>query len=429
MAIIASKPATGALLLSILAASSALSGLPAMARAAAAPSVQVDVIRAPGARPAPQSAEEGIWTISADAEREAGFSSTIEKDAALNAYVRGIQCKVAADYCDDLRLGIFRRPALNATVMPNGYTEVWTGLLLRAENEAQLAFVMGHEFAHYRGNHSIRQFESVRNRQGAMLALSIVIGAAASFDPNFIDYAQYADILRTAAYLGQIAALFAFSREFEREADAVGQALMVDAGYAPDQAAKVWETVISLQRASDNLEVRRADTRGGIFRTHPITSERMADLNSGAQRLVGASPSALELGAERYRAAIRPFLQDWLRDEIRRRDYGATLALLEHLRPGGDEGVVAFFEGEAYRLRRGPGDDARAIEAYQKATGFADAPADTWREMGNLLGRTGDRAGAVAALERYLTLVPTAQDAALVGRMLERFKAQTEQAG
>ncbi|MCU0881610.1 MAG: M48 family metalloprotease [Hyphomonadaceae bacterium] len=386
------------------------------------PSAAVEVVRAAGARPLPQSSEDGIWTISAEAEREARLSPALITDPGLNAYVREIQCKVAVGYCDDLRLGVFRRPALNATVMPNGYTEVWTGLLLRATNEAQVAFVLGHEFAHFRGNHSLRQFESMRARQGALLALNIVIGAMATFDADFINYSQYADILRTAAYWGNIAGLFAFSREFEREADSVGQALMVEAGYAPDQAAAIWETALALQQASDNLQTRRLDTRGGIFRTHPITGERMADLAAGAERLAGPAGASLTLGAERHRAAIRPFLSDWLRDEIRRRDYGAMLALVERLRLGGDEGVMDFYAGEAYRLRRAAGDDVTALTAYQRATGFPDAPAETWRELAMILFRNDDKPGAIAALQTYLERAPEAADAALMRRTLDRWQ-------
>lgn len=98
-----------------------------------------------GLQPNPATDEGGLWEVSAKAERGAQQSADINKDPALNAYVRSVTCKVAAPYCDDIRIYVMDREVFNAQMAPNGYSEVWTGLLLRATNEAELAFVLGHE--------------------------------------------------------------------------------------------------------------------------------------------------------------------------------------------------------------------------------------------------------------------------------------------
>lgn len=387
------------------------------------------LVRPPGARPVAQSVEHNLWTASADAEREAMRSALRIENEALQAYVREVTCKVVPDHCPDVRVQAFRRPAFNAFVMPNGYIEVWSGLMLRASNEAELAFVLAHEGAHFTGNHSLRQWESAKRTQGALLALSIVASAAASFDANYVDYGRYVDVLTTAAYLGGLASLFAYSREFEFEADAVGQQRLAAAGYDPRAAANIWRTVIRLDQSSDNERVRRSESRGSVFRTHPLTMDRLTALETQAASLpVGqgrfeAAPGTGELGEARYRAMIRPFLAAWLRDELRGRDFGATLALLTQLEAGGDPGVTGYFKGEVYRLRRSAGDEDRAIAAYQAATSHADCPPEAWRELGTSLNRRGDRAGALAAFEAYIAHAPAAPDAQLVARQIERLRA------
>lgn len=395
---------------------------------AAQESVQV---RPPGARPVAQSVEHNLWAASADAEREAMRSALRIEDERLQSYVRDVTCRVVPDHCDDVRAQAFRRPAFNAFVMPNGYIEVWSGLMLRASNEAELAFVLAHEGAHFTGNHSLRQWESAKRTQGALLALSIVASAAASFDANYVDYGRYVDVLTTAAYLGGLASLFAYSREFEFEADAVGQQRLAAAGYDPRAAANIWRTVIRLDQASDNERIRRSESRGSVFRTHPLTMDRLTTLETAAATLpVGTgrfdgAPQSGELGEARYRAMIRPFLAAWLRDELRGRDFGATLALLTQLEAGGDPGVTGYFKGEVYRLRRSAGDEDRAIAAYQAATSHADCPPEAWRELGTSLNRKGDRAGALAAFEAYIAQAPAAPDAQLVARQIERLRAAT----
>ena len=59
------------------------------------------------------------------------------------------------------------RPAFNASIAANGYMEVWSGLLLRVDDEAQLAFVLGHEIGHYRERHSVALMRTLRGRANA----------------------------------------------------------------------------------------------------------------------------------------------------------------------------------------------------------------------------------------------------------------------
>lgn len=61
---------------------------------------------------------------------------------------------------------------------PNGYMEIWTGLMLRAQNEAQLAYVIGHEIGHYQERHSLERWRAVRNTTTALAFVRIAASAA-----------------------------------------------------------------------------------------------------------------------------------------------------------------------------------------------------------------------------------------------------------
>jgi predicted Zn-dependent protease len=256
------------------------------------------------ARPAVETDEGGLWGLSDRAEQEARASGQLESDATLNAYLRDVACRVAGSYCGDIRLYIMNRPYFNASMFPNGYMEVWSGLLLRAEDEAQLAFVLGHEVGHYSERHSLFMLRTMRNRSTAAAVFSIVAGAAG------------VPIVGDIVYLGTLASVFGFSRENEAEADQTGFNNAVAAGYDPQAGARIWRNLVAETRASDDPDVRRSETRGSIFRTHPLTAERIEALTERAE---GAPPG--EMHRERYRAAIRPFLEPWLRADLRRRDF------------------------------------------------------------------------------------------------------------
>jgi beta-barrel assembly-enhancing protease len=383
-----------------------------------APEILQAQARPAGQRPPNGTVEASIWDLSDKAEIEAKRAGQLIRDPSLNAYVNGIRCKVAVEYCGDMRSYLMTRPAFNASMAPNGYMEVWSGLLLRAENEAQVAFVIAHETGHFQENHSIEAWRNVRSRANWAMGLSIVAGAAGA--PSYVG-----DLI----YLGAIASIFGFSRENESQADTIGFERAIAAGYDPAQGAELWRILIAESAASQFPEVRRREARSSIFNTHPVSAVRASTLDDMSRKAIAtANTTATQskswtIGRETHRAAIRPFLGPWLRDELRRRDYGQTEALLTRLKSlGTDLGVLTFYEGELYRLRRKEGDLEKALLAYQNAATHPDAPADTWRELGDAHVRAGKPAEAVTALQTYLTKAPNASDRALVSARIERMR-------
>lgn len=382
-----------------------------------------------GARPDMATDEGGLWEVSDKAEKVARQSAELDRDPALNAYVRDVACKVARDHCADIRVYVLDRPFFNASMAPNGYTEVWSGALLRATDEAELAFILGHEVSHFDQNHSLLAWRRQKSTANAMMVLSVgmaVAGAAAAAGaPTYDSARSITDATRgliDVVYLAGMASLFGFSRENELEADRLGLRRAVQAGYAPSAASETWRGRTGENQASDFKRVRAAGVRTNIFASHPVDAERLAAL----QAETAALPSGGELGRARHRAAIRPHLSAWLRDDLRRRDFGQTLYLVERLAAGGEDlGVLNFYRGEAYRQRRAEGDLALARAAYLTAAAYPDAPVAVWRELGDLRRKEGDLAGARVAYETYLTRASDAEDAWIVQDSLNSLKSGT----
>lgn len=379
--------------------------------------------RIPGLKPASDSAEAGFWDVMDKAEREARRKAELNTDPALNAYVRDLICQMAGEHCGDIRLYVMDRPFFNAQMAPNGYAEVWSGLLLRCEDEAELAFVLGHEVTHFVENHTIEAHRAEKSRRNTAMVLMVgvaVVGAVATAGSTDYQSAQSINDatsgLVDAIYLASIASYFRFSREQEAEADLQGVRRLASAGYRPGASATIWRGMIAESTKSDFDRVRKQNTRLGIFDSHPLEPERAARLEVEAAKLTAAAKPV----QNRHRAAIRPFLGAWLKDDLRRRDYGETLHIIDRLAQSNEDlGVLNFYRGEAYRQRARDGDLARAATAYRDATVHSDAPSVAWRELGEALRRSGDRPAARAALETYLARAPDAEDAWMVRETLE----------
>ena len=350
----------------------------------------------PGIRPAADTDEAGLWYAMDKVEANLKTSGRIVHDPALNAYVRRVLCRIAPEICDDIRIYIVRTPNFNASMAPNGVMQVWTGLILRSRNEAQFAYVLGHETAHYLRRHSVQIWRNIRSTTNGMVFVQLLTA--------FAGVGFVGDIAQLVA-LGSI---YGFSRDNEREADDIGFELLARAGYDPYEAAKVWESLIEEKEAADS------DDQLIFFSTHPASEERMATLNERADEMT-ADGARGETGRDRFLAETLRFRTGYIRDELRARDYARTQVLLDHLFKDGESlGKLHYMQGELYRLRGDEDDDEKALAAYARATQTGNAPPETFRSQGTVLQRTGDIPGARTAFEQYLVAEPDADDRKMI---------------
>lgn len=355
-----------------------------------------DAPLAPGYRPDGTTDEGGIWSAMDKVEGELKHSRHLIRDPALNAYVEDIVCRLAGDHCPDIRVYLVRTPHFNASMAANGMMQVWSGLLLRSRNEAQLAAVLGHEMGHYLRRHTLNGWRNRRNTSDLMAFMTI--GLAVAGTPG--------SVINLANHMA-VAGMFAFNRDQEREADDIGVRLMAKAGYTPIEASRVWEQMIAEQDAE-------GASRSGnlLFATHPEPEERLATLRQRGTEL--SAPGQTD-GAARFRRQMREIRMTLFQDELRLRQFPRTLVLLERLsRDVPPDGDILFFYGEFYRLRDEQGDLLRARDAYEHSIATGDFPPQALRGLGFILRQQGERHHARDVLQRYLTLVSDAPDRALI---------------
>ena len=358
----------------------------------------------PGARPPSNTDEAGLWMVMDRTERETGTAGNLVGDPDLNAYVAEVACRVAGEYCNDVRVYLIRRPAFNASMAPNGMMSVWTGLLLRVRNEAQLATVLGHELGHYLRRHSLQRMRDIIAKTNGLIFFQIAVGAAG------------ASPIGDLAALGVLGSIQAYGRDHEREADGYGLLFLHRAGYDPREASKIWAQLL---RERDADPEKKSPSL--FFASHPPSEERrdvLAELGTTLQAQSGATKT----GRDRFLAKVLPRRGDWLRDELNLRSFAATDVMLDDLLvddPSPAE--IYFFKAELRRLRNDEGDNKAALELYDKALSAAGTPpADIQRSRGGVLLRLGDNAAAAQAFQAYLDAAPQAPDRLIIEDMIRR---------
>ncbi|MES2976086.1 MAG: M48 family metallopeptidase [Pseudomonadota bacterium] len=374
----------------------ALAGAAPVLGQAAAPAPAASLVPQRFARPSIDTDEGGLWAMMDREEARLRRSPFTIRDPALGSYLRDLVCKLTDDHCPDIRIHAVRTPLFNASMSPNGMMQVWSGLLLRVENEAQLAAVLGHELGHYLERHSIERLRDVKSR-----------AAFAQFMGMF-------GVVGAIGQLGVIASMFAFSREHETRADRLGMQLLARAGYDGREAAKVWENLLGEARITGGADVGR---RSPMMATHPPIETRRDDL------LALAGDAGGKLNAAEYGRVILPHRMGWLQDEIRRGQYEESIVLFDRmLRDVPGDAQAMYARGEVYRQRAGDNDMQRSLDDLTRATGMANPPAEAFRALGLVHKQQTNGDAAVTAFEKYLTASPDAADAGLIKTYISQLK-------
>lgn len=187
---------------------------------------------------------------------------------------------------------------VNAFALPGGYLGVHLGLIGVVTTRDELASVLAHELSHVTQRH-ISRLMTQQSKQTPLLLGAMVLGAlAASKNPG---------ATQALVVGGQALAMqnqLNFSRDMEREADRIGYGLMEPAGFAPQGFVSMFDKLQQANRLNDNGS-------WPYLRSHPLTSERMADMHSrippggsGAPAAANAPASTLEHAMVAARARV-----------------------------------------------------------------------------------------------------------------------------
>ena len=364
----------------------------------------------PGFKPTERD-EQGLWQQMDRVEEEISGSTLLIQDPALNTYLKNLIGKVGGPAARDMRIYLARVPDFNAVMFPSGFAVIFSGLLLRMRNEAQLAGVIAHESGHFLRRHMIRSWRDMKRKTDIFAIGSMALGVGGGVA------GVYTGDIAQLAQLGTMLTLFRYSRQMEAEADAMGARLLAEQGYPAIEMANTWEQLIGEQNASAKYRRKRRDRGYDLFATHPAPETRMADLKVSAAE-VTVPGKVYDRGRDRYLAAIGKIRPTLLDDQVRLNDPGASQYLIETLAQDGWNGLLRYYEAEVWRLRNRAGDDARAAQGYAVATQYPDAPPEAWRWHGLSLIKANRPAEGRAALSHYLQMQPSAPDAPFIRQMV-----------
>ena len=197
-------------------------------------------------------------------------------DPEITEYVNEIGRRIVASTSDaqqDFVFFVLRDNTINAFAMPGGFVGVHTGLLLAAQTESELAGVLSHEVAHVTQHHLARLLGKQDQMSIPTLAAILVGLLAARSRP---DVTQAVIAGATAA---SVQSQLNYTREFEREADRVGFQYLQQAGFDVSAMPTFFERLQKATRLYEN-------NAPAYLQTHPLTSERIADMQNRAQNAV-----------------------------------------------------------------------------------------------------------------------------------------------
>lgn len=360
----------------------------------------------------PQGVDEiGIWQVADEDERALSASPLVIHDEALTNYLKSVLCNaVGEDRCASVRIYVVRFPIFNASMMSNGTMRVFSGLLLRVRNEAELAAVLGHEFGHFERRHVLTRFKKARSG-GDLLAWGALL---ASMSPSYDVQRTYQNL--ELAVLGDI---FRYNRDQEREADLLGIGYLNASNLRPQAAAQVWQNFMGEIEESNRVRGLKKPNFNAIAFTasHPPQGERAHYLAN----LALPEGTSRGDGADRYREAMAPWLPMFLEDQVKLNDFGGTEYIINSLaHSGGWSAPLWFARGELFRTRGNQRDLVFAADFYSEAVKLDPLMADAYRGLGLSLFKTGQRTAGQEALARYLELKPTASDASMISMMLPK---------
>ncbi|HSD60988.1 MAG TPA: M48 family metalloprotease [Burkholderiales bacterium] len=221
-------------------------------------------------------------TLSAEQERRIGEEIMREiradpaymDDPELTDYLNGLGYRLAGGSGSRQEFEFFaiRDSSINAFALPGGFIGVHTGLVVAAQSESELASVLAHEIAHVTQKHLARMLAGQRTSQiTSLVAIAVAILAARS-------NSQISNAAMATAQAANVQNQLNFTRENEREADRIGLQILEETGLDPRGMPTFFER---MQRGTRLYET----SAPSYLRTHPLTYERIADIQNRTQSL------------------------------------------------------------------------------------------------------------------------------------------------
>lgn len=227
----------------------------------------------------PDLGTSAVQVLSIEKERAIGDvmmmqvrgTSRVMQDPALDEYLTNIGNRLVA-HADDIRFPFeffwINSKDINAFAFYGGHVGVHTGLIMNADNESQLASVLGHEIAHVTQRHLARRLQQAKDNQGLTIA-GMIAGILTTMIAPDAGMAILA-ASQTQAQLSQLT----HSRGAEQEADRVGMQTLNSAGFDPRESSEF------LAKLADQM--RHMPKPPAFLLTHPLPDSRVSDVRMRA---------------------------------------------------------------------------------------------------------------------------------------------------
>jgi predicted Zn-dependent protease len=225
--------------------------------------------------------ESEMAQMGAAAFQDIEQKTPVAKSSKVNAYVSCVSQHLIRALPggdpDAWEVKVFDQEAANAFALPGRKIGVYTGLLDVAENQDQLATVIGHEVAHVLSKHSNERVSTNFVTQSGLQLAQVAAGA---------DTAVKQQLFGLLGLGAQVGVLLPFSRAQEAEADLVGLELMAKAGFDPRESVKLWQ----------NMQAQGGESPPEFLSTHPSSGRRITELNARMSEYMPISTQARSAG-------------------------------------------------------------------------------------------------------------------------------------
>lgn len=263
-----------------------------------------------------------------DAEREFELINNSKANAYVAALGQQLVSKAPNENKFPFYFKIVNDRSINAFALPGGPVYVHRGAIEAADNEAQIAGVMGHEIGHVILRHGTNQATKAQFGQGALGILGAVLGNSAA-----------GQIVSAGGGFLANSVFLKYSRDAESQADLIGTQILYDLGYDPRAMAEFFEKL-----AKDHKGTQAEQ----FFSNHPIPENRVAKVNAEIKKL-GPLPARPRLDSADFQEVKRILLS--LPEPAKRDSKAATGNAPASRAPALPASRVVAFSGTGIQLR------------------------------------------------------------------------------
>jgi len=286
---------------------------------------------------------------------------------------------------------IIKNPTLNAFALPNGSIYIHSGILAKLENEAQLALLIGHEMSHVIYKHSLKQKEN--NKTNATV-LQIFGAFTMPFDAGLLSLVLYSS------------SISGYSIENENQADIEGYKQIVNAGYDPKKASRLFDILL------EDIKLNKIK-QPYFFSTHPRVEERIKN----SKKIISDKYSGIkgEVNQKVFYDYLKPIVVENIETDLKLKRFESAKSTIKKLKDiKVSKNTINYLEAETLRLERKDDYISKSLNKYMLVIKEDKNNSKAYRGLGYLYYKDNKKNKAKKAFKKYLALNKEAKDKAYI---------------